>query len=63
MHAIRNGVDIVTETQMAMMGINKPTLARGGGQVDCFMSDEEVAEEAREKFVTRVNICMEKLQN
>jgi len=60
LNAIKNGVDIVTDTQMAMSGINKPTLAKGGGKVHCFMSAEDVAKEAKEKSVTRASICMEK---
>ena len=44
MDAIRNGACIVTDTQMAKSGINKRALARYGGEVYCFMSDEDVAE-------------------
>ena len=40
---IRNGADIVTDTNMALTGINKKKLATFGGQVHCFMADEEVA--------------------
>ena len=41
--AIRSGASIVTDTQMAKAGINKKKLAEYGGQVYCFMSDEDVA--------------------
>ena len=41
--AIKNGACIVTDTQMAKSGINKKALARYGGEVYCFMSDEDVA--------------------
>lgn len=58
--AIKNGVDIVTDTQMAMAGISKVTLGKSGGQVHCFMSDEDVAREAKAKSVTRASVCMEK---
>lgn len=58
--AIVNGACIVTDTQMAKAGINKKSLARYGGEVFCFMSDEEVAFEAKEKRVTRAAISMEK---
>ena len=40
--AVRRGASIVTDTQMARAGINKERLARYGGEVHCFMSDEEV---------------------
>ena len=41
--AIKDGACIVTDTQMAKAGINKRALARYGGEVYCFMSDEDVA--------------------
>lgn len=58
--AIMNGACIVTDTQMAKSGINKKSLARYGGEVFCFMSDEDVALEAKRKKVTRATISMEK---
>ena len=58
--ALRNGCDIVTDTQMAKAGINKRTLERFGGQVHCFMSDPDVAEEAKARGVTRAIVSMEK---
>lgn len=58
--AIKNGACIVTDTQMAKAGINKKVLARYGGEVFCFMSDEDVAEEAKKRSVTRAVVSMEK---
>ena len=58
--AIKNGSCIVTDTQMAKSGINKKALARYGGEVFCFMSDEDVAKEAKEKGSTRATVCMDK---
>lgn len=58
--AIRNGVSIVTDTQMARAGINKKQLARYGGEVYCFMSDEDVAEAARKQGSTRAVASMDK---
>lgn len=58
--ALKNGCDIVTDTQMAKSGISKTTLAKLGGEVHCFMSDEDVAEEARARGVTRAAVSMEK---
>lgn len=57
---LKNGCDIVTDTQMAKSGINKTVLARLGGQVHCFMSDEDVAAEAKERGVTRAMVSMER---
>lgn len=58
--ALRGGASIVTDTQMAKAGINKKILGGHGGQVHCFMSDEDVAEAAREKGCTRAAASMEK---
>lgn len=58
--ALRRGASIVTDTQMAKAGINKKKLAQYGGQVYCFMSDEDVAEAARENGTTRAAASMEK---
>ena len=58
--ALKDGCDIVTDTQMARSGINKAALERLGGQVHCFMSDEDVAREAKERGVTRAVVSMEK---
>lgn len=60
MAAIRSGCDVVTDTTMAMSGINKKTLAQFGGQVHCFIADADVAAEAKERGVTRSLVSMEK---
>jgi len=57
---IKNGADIVTDTNMALAGINKKVLARYGGEVHCFMAEEEVARIAKERKVTRAAVSMEK---
>jgi precorrin-8X/cobalt-precorrin-8 methylmutase len=57
---IKDGADIVTDTNMAMAGINKKVLARYGGSVHCFMAEEEVAVLAKERQVTRAAVSMEK---
>lgn len=60
LEAIKNGACIVTDTNMAKAGINKKVLARFGGEVYCFMSDEDVAAAAKERGITRAYISMEK---
>ena len=57
---IKNGADIITDTNMAKAGISKSSLARFGGQIHCFMADEDVAREARERGVTRALVSMER---
>lgn len=59
-NAIKNGADIVTDTQMARSGINKKRLAEFGGEVHCFMSDEDVAQKAKKNGTTRAVASMEK---
>lgn len=56
---ILNGADIVTDTNMALAGINKKMLARFGGEVHCFMAEEKVARLAKERGTTRASVSME----
>ena len=58
--AIKGGCTIVTDTQMARSGINKRVLEKFGGEAVCFMSDPDVAAEARERGVTRATVSMER---
>ena len=58
--ALKNGCDIVTDTQMARSGINKTILSKLGGEVHCFMSDPDVAEEAKARGITRAIVSMER---
>ncbi len=58
--AIKSGACIVTDTQMAKAGINKRALARYGGEVYCFMSDEDVAEAAKKNGTTRATASIDK---
>lgn len=60
MDAIRDGAWIITDTQMGMAGINKKKLAKYGGEVHCFMSDEETARLAKEQGTTRAAVSMER---
>ena len=57
---IRGGASIVTDTQMARAGINKKLLAGYGGEVFCFMSDDDVAERAAREGTTRASASMDK---
>lgn len=60
LRAIREGACIVTDTRMAMAGINRRLLEKHGGEVFNFMSDADVAREAKERGVTRASLCMER---
>lgn len=58
--AIKSGCTIVTDTQMAYSGVNKKVLEKFGGRAVCFMSDPDVAAEARERGETRATVSMER---
>ena len=58
--ALKCGAAIVTDTQMALAGISKRTAARFGCEAVCFMSDPDVAEQAKAQGVTRASVSMDK---
>ena len=58
--AIQAGCTIVTDTQMAFSGVNKRVLEKFGGRAVCFMSDPDVAAEAKARGETRATVSMER---
>ena len=58
--AIKGGCTIVTDTQMAFSGVNKRVLEKFGGKAVCYMSDPDVAAEAKERGETRATVSMER---
>ena len=58
--AMKAGCTIVTDTQMAFSGVNKRVLEKFGGRAVCFMSDPDVAAEAKERGETRATVSMER---
>lgn len=56
--SLQNGVPIVTDTNMALAGISKPSLRRLETTVHCFMADEMVEKAARQKGTTRAVASM-----
>ena len=60
LRAIRDGAAIVTDTTMAMSGINKKALAKHGGEALCFIGDPDVVEAAKRAGTTRAVQAMEK---
>ncbi len=57
---LEQGCHIVTDTNMALSGINKHAAKKLNIQLHCFMADEDVAKEAKERGVTRAVVSMEK---
>lgn len=58
--ALVAGATVVTDTNMALAGVSKSALAALGGKAVCFMADETVAREAKERGVTRAAVSMER---
>jgi precorrin-8X/cobalt-precorrin-8 methylmutase len=58
--ALRDGANVVTDTKMAAAGINKTRIGGYGGQVHCFISDEDVMRDAKARGCTRATVSMEK---
>lgn len=58
--ALGKGAHIVTDTHMAFSGINKSILNQLGAEAHCFISDDDVAEMASERGITRSAVSMEK---
>lgn len=58
--ALQQGCTIVTDTNMAYMGISQPALQQIGARKVCFMADEDVAAMAKQQQTTRATVCMDK---
>lgn len=66
-HAVKKGIEalkqggvIITDTNMGKSGINKRSVSGLGGEVLCFMADEDVALKAAQHGTTRAVASMEK---
>jgi precorrin-8X/cobalt-precorrin-8 methylmutase len=58
--ALKAGTNIVTDTTMALSGINKRVLGKFGGQVYNFIADPQVADSAKARGLTRSAVSMER---
>ncbi|MFA8342805.1 MAG: precorrin-8X methylmutase [Rhodothermaceae bacterium] len=56
---ISNGAGIVSDTNMILNGVNKAALQKAGCKISCFMSEPEVAAEAKARGITRAIVSME----
>ena len=57
---LQNGATIVTDTNMALSGINKAALKKLGIAARCFMAEPDVAEEAKRRGLTRAAVSAER---
>jgi precorrin-8X/cobalt-precorrin-8 methylmutase len=60
LEAIRNGKIIATDVNMLKTGINAERLKSFGINVVCYISDPDVAREAKERNLTRAMVAMER---
>lgn len=58
--ALKNGATIVTDTNMALAGINRGALEKLGCRKICFMADPEVAAAAKKNGFTRAAASVDK---
>ena len=56
--ALQRGAVIVTDTNMALVGISRPGLAKLGCEAVCYMADPAVAEAAKQAGTTRAVAAM-----
>lgn len=57
---ISEGAVFITDTNMARAGINQKALRRCGCRAVCYMGEEDVAEEASRRGITRAAVSMER---
>lgn len=55
---LRQGVPIITDTNMALAGVSKPSLKKLGSQAFCYMADPEIAAQAKKEGETRAAASM-----
>lgn len=58
--ALLAGATVVTDTNMALAGVNKAALEKCGARARCFMAEADVAAEAKARGVTRAVVSMER---
>ncbi len=56
--ALRRGVSIVTDTNMAKAGVSKPSLRQLGSGVECYMAEDMIAALAKSQGTTRAVASM-----
>jgi precorrin-8X/cobalt-precorrin-8 methylmutase len=59
LEAIRNGKKIITDTNMARVGIRKKELDRFGACTECYMNDPMIHRNAKASGVTRAKVAVD----
>jgi precorrin-8X/cobalt-precorrin-8 methylmutase len=60
---LHEGCTVVTDTNMALAGLNKTLLAAFGGSAICFMADEETALAAKRNETSRAQASVDRAAN
>ena len=60
LEALQSGANIITDVSMLQAGINNRKVSELGGEVNCFIGDQQIAEEAKQAGITRSMMCMRK---
>ncbi len=60
LRAIRAGKTIVTDTNMARVGIRKAEIGQFNGRVLCHIADDDVAQRAKKEGITRAQAAVDK---
>lgn len=58
--AIREGKHVIADVQMIVSGTGAKRFQKYGGDIHCYISDEDVAEEAKKEGITRAIMSMRK---
>ena len=58
--SLRQGTQIVSDTNMVKAGVDKTRLKAFGGDIHCFVQDEDVIRNARQNDVTRSHTAIDK---
>ncbi|WP_408956613.1 precorrin-8X methylmutase [Natroniella sp. ANB-PHB2] len=57
---LKSGANIVTDVNMLKQGVSKRKTSELGNEINCFISDDNIAQQAKEAGVTRSMMCMRK---
>ncbi len=58
LQALQSGANVITDVSMLQAGINDRKVSKLGGEVNCFISNQKIAKEAKEEGITRSMMCM-----
>ncbi|MBF0210948.1 MAG: precorrin-8X methylmutase [Desulfamplus sp.] len=60
LEAIKAGRQIITDTNMARVGIRNGEISQFGGQIKCLIGDDDVAKRAKQEGITRAIAAVDK---